>query len=78
MTTVEITLPDQLTQEAQRVDKLFQAAARMSAVDDAEILSPEAVADEIAEMRAERRARACEGGRIIPIREAVDIVVRQS
>jgi hypothetical protein len=78
MTTVQITLPDQLAQEAQRAgllspgslekwlreqlkaqraDALFQAAARMSAVDEADILSPEAVAEEIAAMRAERRAR---------------------
>ena len=41
-----------------RADALLQAAARMSAVDEADILSPEAVAEEIAAMRAERRARA--------------------
>ena len=79
MTTVQITLPDQLAQEAQRAgllspdslekwlreqlssqraDALLQAAERMSAVEDADILSPEAVAEEIAAMRAERRARA--------------------
>jgi hypothetical protein len=39
-----------------RVDSLFQAAERMSAAGSPEILSPEAVAEEIAAMRAERRA----------------------
>ena len=79
MTNVQITLPDQLAQEAQRAgllspdslekwlreqlrsqraDALLQAAERMSPVDDADILSPDAVAEEIATMRAERRARA--------------------
>lgn len=77
MTTVQITLPDQLAQEAQqagllspellekwlreqlrtqRMDQLFSAMDRMSAVDDPAIMSPEAVAAEIAAMRAERRA----------------------
>jgi len=77
MTTVQITLPDQLAQEAQRAgllspellekwlreqlrmqhaNALLQAAERMSELKDAEILSPEAVAEEIAAMRAERRA----------------------
>jgi hypothetical protein len=77
MTTVQITLPDQLAQEAQqagllspeslekwlreelkakRIDQLFSAVARMRAVDDSSDLSPEAIADEIAAMRAERRA----------------------
>jgi hypothetical protein len=77
MTTVQITLPDQLAQEAQRagllspkllenclreqlksqhVDQLFSAMDRMSAVDEPAIMSPEAVAGEIAAMRAERRA----------------------
>jgi len=77
MTTVQITLPDQLAQEAQRagllspkslekwlreqlraqhVDQLFSAMDRMSATDEPAIMSPEAVADEIAAMRAERRA----------------------
>lgn len=79
MTTVQITLPDQLVQQAQqagllspetiekwlreqlraqRVDKLFSAMDRMAAVDDPAILSPEAVAEEIAVMRAERRAHS--------------------
>jgi hypothetical protein len=78
MTTVQINLPDQLAQEAQRagllssellekwlreqlqaqrVDQLFSAMDRMSAVTDPAILSPEAVAEEIAAMRAERRAQ---------------------
>ena len=77
MTTVQITLPDQLAQEAQRagllspkvleewlreqlkgqhVDRLFSAMERMSAIDEPAIMSPEAVAEEIAAMRAERRA----------------------
>jgi hypothetical protein len=77
MTTVQITLPDQLAQEAQRAGllspetlekwlreqlrmqragALLQAAERMDRVNDAEILSPERVAEEIAAMRAERRA----------------------
>jgi hypothetical protein len=76
MTTVQITLPDQLAQEAQRagllspdllekwlreqlkaqrVDQLFSAMDRMGAVSDPAIMSPEAVAEEIAAMRAERR-----------------------
>lgn len=75
MTTVQITLPDQLAQEAQqagllspaflekwlreqlreqRVDQLFSAMDQMSAVDDPAVMSPEAVAEEIALMRAER------------------------
>ncbi|MGA2600312.1 MAG: hypothetical protein ABSH09_25380 [Bryobacteraceae bacterium] len=74
MTTVQITLPDQLAQEAQRagllspqslekwlreqlkaqhVDQLFSAMDRMSAIDEPAIMSPEAVAEEIAAMRAE-------------------------
>jgi len=78
MTTVQITLPDQLAQEAeragllspellekwlrdqlkaQRVDQLFVAMDRMSAVDAPAAMSAEAVAEEIAAMRAERRAR---------------------
>jgi hypothetical protein len=51
---VEQWLREQL--KAQRVDQLFQAMDRMSAVDEPSILSPEAVAAEIAAMRAERRA----------------------
>ena len=77
MTTVQITLPEQLAQEAQRagllspelqekwlreqlkaqqVDQLFSAMERMSAIDEPAIMSPDAVAEEIAAMRAERRA----------------------
>lgn len=78
MTTVQITLPDQLAQEAQRagrlspaklerwlrdqlnaqrVDDLFAAMDRMAAVDEPAVMSPEEVAQEIAAMRAERRAK---------------------
>jgi hypothetical protein len=78
MTTVEITLPDQLAEEArsagllsgpelekwlrdqlrvQRKRQLFEAMDRMSAVDEPAAMTPEEVADEIAAMRAERRAR---------------------
>jgi hypothetical protein len=42
MTTVQITLPDQLAQDAE---------------DDPSYMSPEDVAEEIRAMRAERRAR---------------------
>lgn len=77
MTTVQITLPDQLAQEAQRagllssarlegwlrdqlktqrVDDLFSAMDRMANVDVPTVMSPEEVAQEIAAMRAERRA----------------------
>ena len=42
---------------AQRVDQLFSAMDRMGAVDEPAIMSPESqVAEEIAAMRAERRA----------------------
>jgi hypothetical protein len=77
MTTVQITLPDQLAQEAQRaglltsellekwlrgqlkaqhVDQLFSAMDRMAAEDEPAIMAAEAVAEEIAAMRAEKRA----------------------
>jgi hypothetical protein len=77
MTTIQITLPDQLVQEAQQagllspqllekwlrdqlraqhVDQLFSAMDRMDAVKEPAIMSPEEVAEEIAAMRAERRA----------------------
>lgn len=77
MATVQITLPDQLAQDAQRsgllapakvekwlrdqldcqrVDELFFAMDRMAAVDEPPALSPEEVAQEIATMRARRRA----------------------
>jgi hypothetical protein len=42
--------------KAQRIDQLFSAMDRMSAVNDPAVLSPEAVAEEMAVMRAERRA----------------------
>lgn len=78
MTTVQITLPDQLAQDAQRaglmsparlekwlrdqlesqrVDKLFSAMDRMAGVDLPAAMSPEGEAQEIAAMRAERRAK---------------------
>lgn len=78
MTTVQITLPDQLAEEAaragllssarlerwlrdqlkdQRVDELFSAMDRMTEVDEPATMSPEEVAEEIATMRAERRAK---------------------
>ena len=77
MMTVQITLPDQLAQDAQRAgllssarlerwlreqlrtqhtDELFAAMDRMAAVDAPTVMSPEEVAQEIAAMRAERRA----------------------
>ena len=51
---VEKWLREQL--KAQRVDELFSAMDRMAAVDEPAAMSPEAVASEIAAMRAERRA----------------------
>jgi hypothetical protein len=78
MTTMQVTLPDQLAQEAQRagllsparleewlrdqlkeqrVDGLFSAMDRMAGVDVPAMMSPEEVAQEIATMRAERRAK---------------------
>jgi hypothetical protein len=42
---------------AQQVDRLFPAMDRMSAMNDPAILSPEAIAAEIAALRAERRAK---------------------
>jgi predicted transcriptional regulator len=77
MTTVQINLPDQLAQEAQRAglltpatlerilreylkvrktDELFEAAARMAAVDEP-AMTPEEIAEELHAMRAERRSR---------------------
>ena len=78
MTTVQITLPDQLARDAQRagllsparleqwlrdqlkgrqVDELFSAMERMGNVDAPAAMSPEDMAQEIAEMRAERRTK---------------------
>lgn len=78
MTTVQITLPDQLAQEAeragllspaelerwlreqlkiQRINELFAAMDRMVAIDEPAPMSPEEVAQEIAMMRAELRAK---------------------
>jgi hypothetical protein len=77
MTTVQITLPDRLAQEAEsagllspgllekwlreqlkahRASELESAMRRMDLVDSPQVLSPEAVAEEIAAMRAERRS----------------------
>jgi hypothetical protein len=79
MTTVQIVLPDELAQEAQRagllspellekwlreqlkvrrVDQLFSAMDRMSAIDEPPVMTTEAVAAEIAAMRAERRTHS--------------------
>ena len=79
MTTVQVTLPDQLAQKAQRagllssarlerwlrdqlktqrVDELFVAMDRVDSVDEPAVMSPEDGAQEIATMRAERRAYA--------------------
>jgi hypothetical protein len=78
MTTVQITLPDQPAQEAQRggllsparlekwlrdqlkdqrVDELFSAMDRVAGVDEPAVMSPEGVVQEIATMRAQRRAK---------------------
>jgi len=77
MTTVQITLPDQLAQEAQRAgllssesleemlrqqlkakaaSELFAAMDRMAVVETDEDFSPEAMAEEIKAMRAEKHA----------------------
>jgi hypothetical protein len=84
MTTIQITLPDQLAKEArqaglltpqlqrlreqlqaQRVDQLFSAINRMGAVNGPAIMSPEEVAEEIAGMRAERRANKSQLMRLV-------------
>jgi hypothetical protein len=78
MKTVQIELPDQLAQEAERagllsterlerwlreqlkaqhVDELFSAMDRMAKVDEPTIMSPEAVAREIAAMRMRKRSQ---------------------
>ena len=78
MTTIQITLPDELAQEAkqaglltpellekwlrdqlkaQRLDQLLTAMDRMANEDAPVTMSPEQVAEELAAMRAERRAR---------------------
>ena len=78
MTTVQITLPDQLAQDAQlagllspiklerwlrdelkaqRANSLFEAMDRMAAVDEPAVMSPQEMAEEIANMRAERRTK---------------------
>ena len=78
MTTVQITLPDQLAQDAQlagllspirlerwlrdelkaqRANSLFEAMDRMATVDEPVVMSPQEMAEEIANMRAERRTK---------------------
>lgn len=52
---LEQWLRDQLA--ARRVDELFDAMDRMAGVDEPATMSPEEVAEEIAAMRAERRAK---------------------
>jgi hypothetical protein len=77
MTTIELTLPDQLALEAQRAgllsasrlerwlreelkrqhgDAFFEALDRMAVADDLPVMTPADVAEEIAAMRAQRRA----------------------
>lgn len=76
MTTVQITLPDQLAQEAERAgllspqsledllrrqlkakaaEQLLAAMEKMHRVETDENFSPEAMAEEVRAMRAERR-----------------------
>ncbi len=78
MTTIQLELPDQLAQEAERAgllsapaleewlrkqlktqafSQLCAAMDRMAAVDTDEDFSPEAMAEEVRAVRAERRAR---------------------
>lgn len=52
---LEQWLRGQLNNE--RVEELFAAIDRMAAIQPAAVMSPEDVAEEIAAMRAERRAR---------------------
>lgn len=77
MTTIQLTLPDQLAQEAERAGllsssslekllrdqlkaqaaaELFAAVDRMAVVETDEDFSPEAMAEEVRTMRAERGA----------------------
>jgi Arc/MetJ family transcription regulator len=77
MTTIQITLPDKLAQEAQKAgllssesleellrrqlkaraaSELLSALDKMDGVDTDEDFSPEAMAEEVRAMRAERRA----------------------
>lgn len=77
MTTIQITLPDQLAKEAEEagllspetfekllreqlqaksLGQLLAASDRISAANDLPYMSPEEIADEIALMRAEKRA----------------------
>ena len=50
---IEAMLLEQLRRRG--VDELFQAMERMAAVDNPPIMSPEEVAEEIQQMRAEQR-----------------------
>jgi hypothetical protein len=56
LSAIEKWLRDQL--KDQRVDELFSAMDRMASVDEPAVMSPEDVAEEIATMRAERRAKS--------------------
>ena len=56
MTIIQITLPDQLAQEAQQAGLLSPQLLEKWPRDEPAIMSPEEVAEEIAAMRAERRA----------------------
>lgn len=79
MTTIKITLPDQLAQDAERAgllssaqlerwireqlnaqhaDRLLSTMRRIHSADAGKPMSPEEVAEEIATMRAERRAKS--------------------
>ncbi len=78
MTDIQISLPDQLAEEAQRagllssaqlerwlreqlnlqrVGELFLAMDRMAATPEPAAMSPDEIAQEMAAMRAERRAK---------------------
>jgi hypothetical protein len=56
MTIIQITLPDQLAQEAQQAGLLSPQLLEKWLRDEPAIMSPEEVAEEIAAMRAERSA----------------------
>ena len=79
MTTIKITLPDQLAKEAEEagllsseslermlrqrleaptLEQIFEAMDRVRELDDEINFSPEAIAEEIRAMRAEKRAQA--------------------
>ena len=79
MATLQVTLPDELLQRAEKegllapealaeilraevqkraVERLLESAKLISEANDLAYMSPEDVADEIRQMRAERRAKA--------------------